>query len=249
MSTRAPQAGEQLLVVSPHLDDAVLSLGATLAHLARRGVDVRVLTVLGGDPDTDRPAGASNRRAGFTTTGEAARTRRAEDDLACARLGVRPLRLPFDDDESAPRDPQALTAALAPSVRAADVVLVPGSPLTHPDHLLVARLAAACRAPAAAPGLYLEQPYAAWHALARTGGRPWRTAVPDAPAVLPAADDAAGWERSGACPRCQRRKVAAEAAYGSQLRVLRRWPRARIAVHELLARGERVAWPSRTGRS
>lgn len=217
-----------------------------MAHLADRGVHVLVLTVFGGDPHRDREAGVSNRRAGFTTTGEAARVRRSEDDVACERLGVRPVRLPFDDDEASPRDRAAVADALGPALRHADVVLVPGSPLDHPDHLLVAGLAAACCPPSTPVGLYLEQPYASWRAVSRRGGRPWRTAVPDAPAVLPQQGREPGWQRSGASLRCHRRKLAAAGAYRSQLRVLRRWPRLRIAAHEALARGERLAWPHRT---
>lgn len=248
--TLKPTQGEHLVVISPHLDDAVLSVGATLAHLAKRGVDVLVLTVFGGDPRQEREPGDSNRRAGFATTGEAARARRIEDDAACACLGVHPLWLPFDDDESSARDAAAIGAALGPTLRSADMVLLPGSPLVHPDHLLVARLVAE-HAEAGTPlGLYLEQPYAAWQALGRRSGTPWRTTVPAAPIVVPVLGGGEPvWRRSPACPRCQHRKLTAAGAYRSQLVVLRRWPRLRIAAYESLAGGERVAWPSYAPRT
>lgn len=244
MSRAVPGSGTRLLVLSPHLDDAVLSIGATMAHLAQRGVGVQVLTVFGGDPDRSAAPGDSNLRAGFTTTGEAATARRAEDDLACAALGVGTVRLPFDDDEASPRRADAIGEALEPFLADADTVLLPGSPLQHPDHLLVARVAAD-HAPEDLPaGLYLEQPYAAWHWLSRSSTRPWKVGVPPAPPVLPAGRGQPHWQRSGACPACRRRKFVAAGAYRSQLRVLRRWPRGRVVAYELLAGGERVAWPT-----
>jgi LmbE family N-acetylglucosaminyl deacetylase len=43
-------------VVSPHLDDAALSLGAAIAALTRSGRTVRVVTPFAGDPSSDAPA-------------------------------------------------------------------------------------------------------------------------------------------------------------------------------------------------
>ena len=40
----------RVVVVSPHLDDAVLSLGATMAHAIESGAKVEVLTVFGCEP-------------------------------------------------------------------------------------------------------------------------------------------------------------------------------------------------------
>lgn len=244
----AVRPGDLLVAVSPHLDDAVLSIGATLSHLAHGGVDVRVLTVFGGDPSQDREPGASNLRAGFGSTGHAARARRREDDAACACLGVQPVRLAFDDDEMSAREPAALRAALTPALRDAQVVLAPGSPLQHPDHLLVATTVAACVPPAAVLARYLEQPYATWQALSRSTrsarSTTLRSTTPRGAPDVARPDVTAGWSRSSACWRCQRRKLAAAGCYRSQLAVLRRWPRLRVAAHELLARGERVAWPT-----
>lgn len=241
--SQTPRPGHRLTVVSPHLDDAVLSVGSTMAHLTARGVSVDVVTVFGGDPSADRDPGDSNRRAGFETTGEAARRRRSEDDEACALLGLRTRRLCFDDDEASPREGQAISEALLPLLRSADIILMPGSPLSHPDHLLVSKVAAAAVAEVASPaGLYLEQPYAAWSSLGRR--LRWPSIVPpDAPTVLPFAQEQIPWQRTGGCPRCQARKWTAVGAYRSQLRMLRRWPRARILSYETLAWGERVAWP------
>jgi hypothetical protein len=46
----------RVVVVSAHLDDAALSLGATIARVASMGGEVSVLTVLAGDPDSNSAA-------------------------------------------------------------------------------------------------------------------------------------------------------------------------------------------------
>ena len=68
----------RLVVVSPHLDDAVLSLGATMASAARNGAHVTVLTVFACDPQSSAPAEWWDRAGGFRTLGEAACARREE---------------------------------------------------------------------------------------------------------------------------------------------------------------------------
>ncbi|MGH3427279.1 MAG: PIG-L family deacetylase, partial [Mycobacteriales bacterium] len=40
----------RVLAISPHLDDAALSVGATLAEFSARGTDVEVLTIFAGAP-------------------------------------------------------------------------------------------------------------------------------------------------------------------------------------------------------
>ena len=159
------------MVVSPHSDDGVLSLGASMARWVREGLDVELLTVLALDPGSDSPAGGWDRRAGFVTEGEAARARREEDRAACAALGATPRWLPFGSvDYERHGDDTAVWDAVHQVVDGAEVVLVPGSPLEHPDHawlhdLLVARL------PATSTALYAEQPYTL-----RTGGSPFEPA-------------------------------------------------------------------------
>jgi hypothetical protein len=59
--------GERVVVVSPHLDDGALSLGAALHAWAARGARVELLTVLACDPRSDAPAELG--RGGFATEG------------------------------------------------------------------------------------------------------------------------------------------------------------------------------------
>jgi len=238
-----PGPGDHVVVVSPHLDDAIFSLGATCADLTGRGVHVTALTLFAGDPGCSRPAGSSNRRAGFATVGEAARRRRLEDNRACVLLGVTPLWLPYNDDESFARDAGALTADLAAALAEADVVLVPGHPLRHPDHRLTTDLVLRLPGIRDRLGFYIEQPYAAWETLRPTTWWriPWSSSfsldgVPEGMERR--------WATSPASWRCYLRKMQALHAYRSQLAVLRRLPRVRVALSELLSGGERVAWPT-----
>ena len=65
-----------IVVLSPHSDDGVLSLGASMARWARSGRQVELLTVFALDPASSAPTGGWDRRAGFLTEGAAANARR-----------------------------------------------------------------------------------------------------------------------------------------------------------------------------
>jgi LmbE family N-acetylglucosaminyl deacetylase len=151
-----------LAVVSPHLDDAVLSLGAAIAA---RPEPVRVVTVLAGDPLATAPAGPWDARCGFRTQGEATAARRHEDRRACALVGAEPRWLAFGDDQyGRGGDDDAILRLVLEAIGDADTVLLPGHPLAHGDHRWVAGLLA--RAVAGGElrgrriGSFLEQPYA-----------------------------------------------------------------------------------------
>lgn len=111
------------------------------------------------DPSSTAETGGWDRRAGFRTEGDAALARREEDRAACAILGVTPRWLPFGSvDYERHGDEDAVWDAVHGTVEEAEVVLCPGSPLTHPDHewlhaLVVERL------PATGITRYAEQPY------------------------------------------------------------------------------------------
>lgn len=238
-------------MISPHLDDAVLSLGATIAGAVRDGADVRVLTVFAGDPKAEIGASAHDRACGFATAGEAARRRRIEDRDALAVLGATPVWLPFPDrDERGAGDDPAIVQAVAREAAAADTVLVPGYPLTHEAHRrltgILLRYGALAGVRAA---LYVEQPYAAWRSLSRSSGPLrswWQSLRPDTPPSL------AGlvatppiWIRAGGEVGDWAKKRRALARYVSQLPRLRRRPFLRIALHEAMRGGEAVAWIDR----
>ena len=159
VSQPAPSRGERIVVVSPHLDDGVLSLGASMASWARRGAAVELLTVLACDPASEAPAGGWDARGGFETEGESARARREEDGRACAVIGATPVWLPYGSvDYDRHGDEAEVRAAVLRALDGADWVVVPGLPLTHPDHAWLAELLAGALSHARV-GRYAEQPY------------------------------------------------------------------------------------------
>ena len=62
-------AARRLVVISPHLDDAVMSVGGTIARAVRAGVKVEVLTVFGYVPLSETPAGPLGLQVGIRHRG------------------------------------------------------------------------------------------------------------------------------------------------------------------------------------
>jgi LmbE family N-acetylglucosaminyl deacetylase len=156
----AETARRRITVVSPHLDDGVLSLGASMAAWRRGGAVVELLTVLGCDPASTAPCGGWDRRGGFATEGESARARREEDRRACGAIGATPVWLPFGSvDYERHGESADVREAVAQVLERAEFVLLPGSPLTHPDHEWLARTLVQGQLVPGRLGLYAEQPY------------------------------------------------------------------------------------------
>ncbi len=88
------EAGSVLVVLSPHLDDAILSCGALIADASRCGVDVVVLTVFNGRPipPLSDAARGLHARCGLADE-QAIDEREREDDLALGLVGARTKRL------------------------------------------------------------------------------------------------------------------------------------------------------------
>jgi LmbE family N-acetylglucosaminyl deacetylase len=178
------------LFLSPHLDDAALSCGGTIARLAAAEEPVLVVTVFAGDPDLDRLSPFA--RETHVAWGDPAApyaARRAEDRAAMARLGATPLHLGFRDaiyrtdaagapiytsNQALFGPPHAadellidrLEAALRPLVCRLDptVLYIPLGVGRHADHQLVAQAALRLLSPVeTAPELWWVEdfPYAA----------------------------------------------------------------------------------------
>jgi len=199
----------RIVVVSPHLDDGVLSLGASIASWSRAGAVVELLTVLACDPDSDAATGGWDRRGGFETEGESARGRRDEDRRACAVVGARPVWLPFGSvDYDRHGTEEEVRRAVVAAVDGAGAVLLPGFPLSHPDHAwLVRELATALGGRPTA--LYAEQPYT------RREG-----ADPELPDWVADAFGERRFERVRSGPRDRLAKWRAIRCYRSQLPLL-----------------------------
>jgi LmbE family N-acetylglucosaminyl deacetylase len=159
-----------VLIISPHLDDAVLSAwcdlpGAVVANLCTA---VPPAGVVG---DFDRTKGADDGAAFMTA-------RLAEDRAALrmAEVGSR-LDLGFLDGQyrDGSLDPDAIRAALPP----AEAILAPAGLGGHPDHLAAREAALATGVPVT---LYADLPYAA-----RVGWPAWVTGEAPRPHHVPEA--------------------------------------------------------------
>ena len=172
MLTPDPRDEPLNIILSPHFDDAVLSLGGLIATAPGRSI---VVTVFAGTP-AEGVVGRWDRRSGFKTASEAMRARALENEAALASLGVladgivdldfldRQYRL---DSETAAG---GLQAAIGETVRqiverggAPVKVFSPASPW-HPDHRLVTDAVVALWKKRALHDaqilLYQDQPYA-----------------------------------------------------------------------------------------
>jgi LmbE family N-acetylglucosaminyl deacetylase len=124
-----------LLVISPHLDDAVLSCGQLLA--ARPASTV--CTVFTSAPHAEMTT-PWDRDSGFANASEAVRARKAEDLRALCKLGASAIHLPFYDAQyQFPQTQQALIPVLIETFNLVrpDALVVPLG-LFHSDHTLVA---------------------------------------------------------------------------------------------------------------
>ena len=179
--TRIPSG--PLLLVSPHLDDAVLSCAALIARLE----PLDVLTVAAGAPDPP-VQGWWDLETGFASSAESVPTRLREDETAFAGTSHRRTYLPLlevqhQEGGRTPTDAHALSAAVTSwlagergtvalpagagcrqsriSRRLARLAgREPCSPPQHPDHLWVRDVVLHALAETdALPLLYEELPY------------------------------------------------------------------------------------------
>jgi len=179
----------RLVVISPHLDDAVLSAGQVLGG----SPGAAVITVLAGIPDGTGVT-EYDRGCGFTTSRQAMRQRREEDRRALAFLGAEPSHLDFlpRGYEIVPDD-GAMLAELTARIADLDPAAVAGPVgIVHPDHERVARVwpRAARQAAGGAPlYAYEELPYRVKsRRRAEAAVRAFLCDRPARPAELPRAD-------------------------------------------------------------
>jgi len=160
--------GRHVVVLAPHLDDAALSLGGTIARATRSGSRVDVVTIFANDPSSTGAPGEWDAACGFATAAEAAQVRREEDRRACEVLGATPVWLPFADYEyEQDFDDDRLWDSVAKAVQGADTVLTPGFPLAVADHARLTCLLLARPLPGVRLALYAEQPYITWRLIGR----------------------------------------------------------------------------------
>jgi LmbE family N-acetylglucosaminyl deacetylase len=228
-----------VLAISPHLDDAALSVGGAIAYLSERGAQVTVHTVFAGAPTGELSdlARDIHRSYGLAPQASAFAARYREDREGLGRLGARTdhgaflesiyrrhhdgswrVGDPGDIMAPAPEDAELIPAAAAGIVSlaqelGADLLLGPAATGGNVDHLITAE---ACRRAADRLGIaglaWEDQPYG-WNLLPGT--------EPFSPLLL--------------SPALTARKVDALSLYLSQTRML--WPgadwRAVVEAHAL----------------
>ncbi|WP_330177464.1 PIG-L family deacetylase [Streptomyces sp. NBC_01498] len=145
------------VVLSPHFDDAALSLGGLVPRLPG---PVTVVTVYGGEPASHHPVSWWDGVCGFSTAREAYRARRAEDARACALLGVDSVVLdhpdgPYGDGS----DLTAIDGFLAELPRETVLLIPLGT--NQPDHEKVRdrALEVIAKLGRALPLVYADLPY------------------------------------------------------------------------------------------
>lgn len=196
------------LIVSPHLDDAVLSVGQVMAGR----VDMTVATVFSGVPNDCRQLTSYDANCGFESAELAIRARRGEDAAALRCLDAHPYWLDFADNQyGEPVNEPAIVDALAAAVdEVAPKLLIGPLGLAHPDHHTTRR---------AYQRLVVDTTIEAWIYEDLPSRVMWPEEVPEA---------LAWWKEKGHRPELGfvgtgplRRKQEALGCYASQLWALR----------------------------
>lgn len=171
-----------VVVLSPHLDDAVLSAWAVLRQAP--AVEVQVVVVFAGVP-AEGTTGQFDPIFGATDSAALVRQRRDEDIAALGRVGLVPVHLDLLDDQyrTEPVSTADLVAAISAVAPAASVVVAPAGIGRHPDHVAVRDAAfALVDASGVALWVFADQPYAS-----NLGWPSWVTGEPDDPYLVPEA--------------------------------------------------------------
>jgi LmbE family N-acetylglucosaminyl deacetylase len=148
------------VILSPHLDDAVLSCWQLLTQPG----EVIVINVFAGIPTRSAPAWW-DRYTGATDSAQRVRERVEEDARALALAGRTPVNLDLLDEQY--RDAEQPLAPPTPQIarlvdRSAQIY-APAAFASHPDHLLVRAAALELRAEGYAVSLYADLPHATIH--------------------------------------------------------------------------------------
>ena len=123
-----------LIIISPHFDDAILSVGGFLATQKRQ---ITIITVCGGTPSDDSMLSNWDKLCGFSSGKQAAIERQLENINACSRLGIDSKNLLFTDFPYSEYKSSLLIAdALSKYITSTDEVWTPMGIGDHPDHLI-----------------------------------------------------------------------------------------------------------------
>jgi hypothetical protein len=232
------------VILSPHLDDAVLSCW----HVLTQPGDVTVVNVFAGVPaDLGAPAWWDE-YTGATDSGDRVRERIEEDRAALAHAGRTPTNLSFLDEQyreqDQPLDP--LIEQIESLLPLNAEIYAPAALAKHTDHMLVRAVALELRAGGFGVSLYADLPHASVHgwpawvagthksATKDLAGASWDHALAGTGVIAPTVhrlDDEA-----------RARKLAAVQMYGTQLEALAEFVGRPLT--DRAALGYEVAWPT-----
>lgn len=210
-----------IVILSPHLDDAVLSCWRVLEGPG----DVRVVNVFAGVPPPGSVTGWWDRASGSGDSARAVRARLEEDRAALAAVGRQAVNLDFLDAQYREdgADAAALLAAVREVVPRPALVYVPAAfaggggerrfPASttepHPDHAAVREVGRALREDGYETVLYADLPHASVD-----GGEAWPACAPQLDGLAPEPHPLSEAEFE--------RKLRAVRSYRSQLGALER---------------------------
>lgn len=135
MATTSPRAPpDSVLILSPHLDDAVFACGRLLASVA----EATVATLFAGPPPPDAAPTEWDRAAGFAPGEDVIAARRDEDARALGVLGARPRWLDLHDSQyGASPSMEEVAGHIAPLLaELPDAAVLFPLGLFHSDHRL-----------------------------------------------------------------------------------------------------------------
>lgn len=177
-----------MVILSPHLDDAILSCW----HLLAEPGDVRVINVFDGAPPAGTPPPWWDSVTGATDARERLLERRREDRKALAGIGRSADGLGLLDAQYRGREPapSSLAQLLRPRLEPGDTVFAPAAIGGHGDHELVRAAGIELARAGLRLVLYADLPHAI-----RTGWPGWVSGEPDPHSV--AREWTADLERAG----------------------------------------------------
>ncbi|MFL6106624.1 MAG: PIG-L deacetylase family protein [Marmoricola sp.] len=145
------------VILSPHLDDAVLSCW----HLLSGPGDVAVINVFAGSPPAGSGTSWWDRISGATDSAVRMEERRAEDGEAFAIAGRSATHLDFLDEQYEPADQsvERLVSTLRDLIDADTVVYAPAALGEHGDHEKVRAAALELAASGHTVRLYADHPH------------------------------------------------------------------------------------------
>jgi LmbE family N-acetylglucosaminyl deacetylase len=170
-------ASAPIVVLSPHLDDAVVSAW----HVLTGGGEVLVVNFFAAVPPDDSAPTMADRLAGFTSSAELVKTRHEEDRNALALVGCQAITLDFIEDQyrAQPVSVDELGEGFLARVPAAASVIAPVAIGGHPDHRLIRDVGLRLASEGHAVELYGDIPY-----IVRYGWPSWVTGVDPGPHLV-----------------------------------------------------------------